>query len=321
MMLLWLLMACGVSQEDPDVSLDTGISEEDEYIVPEGESTVLLTVEEVGHGIEAGLQTLRLLDPAHVQNHYLPLVQGGDEACPEWKDTYYEDEGYNYWKDACTAKDDTTFSGWAKQQRPMDYQDGNHHYMDDGYLEGEFEIQSPDGLRMEFSGKVSYWERIINLYRDPEDDDHDRDYYVYASGDVTLYSNLEESTWLEKSLVYNYDIYFRSYDDDEGMLAAWEGGVFGLDGDSPAIFATDFYIYSEAKGSACELEPSGLISVRDTLGQWYDVQFHGPSYVGAWSYQPKCDGCGDVWFRGEYLGQSCVDFSIFTGWNGEGRPW
>ena len=105
------------------------------------------------------------------------------------------------------------------------------------------------------------------------------------------------------------------------MQASWDGGVFGIDGAAEAIYATDFYIYSEAKGSPCELEPSGLISIRDSLGQWYDVEFQGPPYSGAWSYQPECDGCGSAWFRGEYMGEACVDFGIFMEWDGEGRPW
>jgi len=321
-MLLWLAIACSTPEDDPgDAAQDTGSAFDDEYIVPEGESTAVLTVEEVGAGIETGLRTLRLLDPSHVQAYYLALLEGSDGLCPEWKEAYYEPGSYNYWKDACTSDDGTVFSGWAKQQRPLNYQDGNHHYTDDGYLEGEFKIEQPGGVRMEFSGKVSYWERVINIYKDPDDGDYDQDYDVYASGDVTLQSSVDEGTWLEQSLVYDYDIYFKSYDDDEGMSAKWDGGIFGLESDAPAIFAKDFFIYSAAKGSPCELEPSGLVSVRDTLGQWYDVQFQGPTYSGAWAYQPECDGCGDAWFRGEYQGQVCVDFSILMDWNGEGRPW
>ena len=320
-MLVWLVLACGGAVESPvDTGVDTGDERPDEYVVPEGQSTVLLTVEEVAHGIEVGLETMRLLDPADVQNYYLSLVGGADESCPEWKDTIYEGT-YNYWKDACTSDDGTIFSGWAKQQRPYDYQDGNHHYVDDGYLEGEFEISQPGGIELEFSGKVSYWERTLNYYKDPEDEDPEHDYDVYASGDVTLRSPGQEDTWLTSSFVYDYDIYFKDYDDDEGMSASWDGGIFGIEGDTPAIYASDFYIYSASYGSPCEQEPSGLVAVRDSLGQWYDVEFQGPPYSGAWSYQPECDGCGDVWFRGEFLGEACVDFSIFMDWDGDGRPW
>ena len=327
MFLLWLF-ACGA---EPDVleesPVDTGEELPSEYVVAPGESTALLTVAEVAEGIEEGLQTMRLLDPALLQGQYLELVEDGDsdeEGCPEWKENFYlasESTTYNYWKDACTSDEGTLFSGWAKQQRPMEYQSGNHHILDDGYLEGEFEISQPGGQRLEFSGKVSYYERINNYYYYTDRTDFDRHYYVDASGDVTLQSSSEATTWLTESYVYDYTIAFRDYDDDAGMYADWEGGIFGISGDAPAIYASDFYIYSGDAGSPCEQEPSGLISIRDTEGQWYDVEFHGPPYSGAWSYQPACDGCGEVWFRGEYMGEACVDFEIFMQWNGEGRPW
>ena len=289
------------------------------------ESTAVLTAEQVAAGIESGLQTMRLLDPSELQNHYLSLVSDSDDVedgCPEWKENYYEADSYNYWKDTCTSLEGTLFSGWAKQQRPMEYQDGKHHYMDDGYLEGEFEISQPGGSRLEFSGKLSYYERINNYYYYTDGrTDFDHYYYVDAYGDVTLQSSSDSATWLTESYVYDYAIAFKDFDDDAGMSADWEGGVFGISGNAPAIYASDFYIYSANAGSPCEQEPSGLISIRDEEGQWYDVEFHGPPYSGAWSYQPACDGCGEVWFRGEYMGEACVDFSLIMNWNGEGRPW
>ena len=324
MLVLWLV-GCGVeAPSEVEELLDTGEEVPSEYVVAPGESTAVLSVEEVAAGIESGLETMRLLDPAILQAQYLELIADGDaaeEGCPEWRENFYEGEGYNYWKDTCTSEEGTLFSGWAKQQRPMEYQNGNHHYTDDGYLEGEFEISRPGGARLEFSGKVSYYERINNYYYYTDRTDFDRYYYVDAWGDATLQTSDGDANWLTESYVYDYNINFQDYDDDDGMKADWEGGIFGITGDAPAIHATDFYIYSAANGSPCEKEPSGLISIRDTQGQWYDVEFQGPPYNGAWSYQPACDGCGEVWFRGEFMGETCVDFSIFMEWNGEGRPW
>ena len=242
MLVLWLL-ACGMESTEVDEVVDTGEALPSEYVVAPGESTAVLTVEEVARGIETGLETMRLLDPAILQEQYLDLIGDGDtdeEGCPEWKENFYAGEGYNYWKDTCTSEEGTLFSGWAKQQRPMEYQNGNHHYTDDGYLEGEFEINRPGGERLEFSGKVSYYERINNYYYYTDRTDFDRYYSVDAWGDVTLQTLDGRSNWLTESYVYDYDINFQDYDDDDGMKSAWEGGIFGISGDSPPSMPPGF---------------------------------------------------------------------------------
>ena len=59
--------------------------------------------------------------------------------------------------------------------------------------------------------------------------------------------------------------------------------------------------------------------MRDSEGEWYDVNFQGPPYQGARVLPNDCDGCGQVYYRGELLGEVCPDFSILTDW--EDRPW
>ena len=90
-------------------------------------------------------------------------------------------------------------------------------------------------------------------------------------------------------------------------------------GTANSIWFDGVWIATEGQGSDCPIEPSGTISIRDDAGDWYDVEFQGPGYSGAASFPPECDGCGDVWYQGENLGQACVDFSAMTDW--EGSPW
>ena len=63
----------------------------------------------------------------------------------------------------------------------------------------------------------------------------------------------------------------------------------------------------------------GNQQARDNAGQWYDVLFDGPLEYGEQVDPDLCDGCGQVWYRGEPLGEACVDFSHLLDWSG--RPW
>ena len=61
------------------------------------------------------------------------------------------------------------------------------------------------------------------------------------------------------------------------------------------------------------------MSIRDADGEWYQAIFDGPAFQGAEVFPPDCDGCGEVWFRGQRLGEVCPDFSAFTDW--QDQPW
>jgi hypothetical protein len=49
------------------------------------------------------------------------------------------------------------------------------------------------------------------------------------------------------------------------------------------------------------------------------VSFDGPGEFGQPYDGAGCDGCGEVWFRGEPAGQACVDFSGLLDWTE--APW
>ena len=51
-------------------------------------------------------------------------------------------------------------------------------------------------------------------------------------------------------------------------------------------------------------EPSGRVSVRTSDAVWLDVTFGGEGAA-------RCDGCGEVSWRGQVLGEACDDFDGF----------
>lgn len=54
-------------------------------------------------------------------------------------------------------------------------------------------------------------------------------------------------------------------------------------------------------------EPSGTVALRLPPGRWFELRFDATT----------CDGCGEVWFRDEAVGEACVGFDRWTAWTGE----
>ena len=102
-------------------------------------------------------------------------------------------------------------------------------------------------------------------------------------------------------------------------LVEVDGGLSGLGGDLDTVVFDAVTIFDESLGSTCPTEPGGVVSVRDVSGDWYDVVFDGPTEYGDESDPDLCDGCGAAYYRGEYLGQVCSDFTGMLDW--EGTPW
>ncbi|MCA9492361.1 MAG: hypothetical protein KC621_20655 [Myxococcales bacterium] len=53
-------------------------------------------------------------------------------------------------------------------------------------------------------------------------------------------------------------------------------------------------------------EPTGTVAMRLPPGRWFELRFDATT----------CDGCGQVWFRDEAVGEACVGFDRWTAWTG-----
>lgn len=292
----------------------------DDYIFEEETVEPLLTVEQVKLGIEEGLATVFWADPALLVNEYEGIIEtskgsalAGEGDCPYFYDYYYDDYGYFYWYDSCTADDDVAYAGYALSYDYAGLTSGYYVYNQYNYVSGTGSITSPEGYELELGGYVYDYEYEYAGYYSY--------HYGYIVGNFAYDDPEFADTWMAADLSINIYVYGDHYDDDESPqnTLTFTGSLAGMTGDVNTIVLTDTYIASASRGSSCELEPSGTISVRDEAGEWYDVTFQGPPYVGASVFPPDCDGCGQVYFRGQELGEVCPDFSILTSW--EDRPW
>ena len=49
--------------------------------------------------------------------------------------------------------------------------------------------------------------------------------------------------------------------------------------------------------------------MRGEDGSWYDVLFDGPNDLQPETPPDLCDGCGQVYYQGDAMGEACADFS------------
>ena len=311
-MLSLLLFACS-SDAPPPPPLD-GRSEDEQdlpgaYVHLEDEPEPLLTLEEIGEGIENALEEMLALDPRELHDVYVDIRDSQDGDCPAYLD--YDTE---YWYDTCSTSEGASFAGYANTYRYQDYvnPDNDYFYEDLAYLSADFAIETASGESLEGTGYSYYYE---GQYPNSSN----RFYYSSSWGRFHWEGPGADGSWLSSGRSFDYYLSATYYPDYPGHYISHGGGVSGMEGPVNAYVADAFILYTETMGSLCELEPSSMISVRDEEGSWYEVEFQGPGYWGGWAFEPECDGCGDVWFRGRYLGQACADFSALTAW--ADRPW
>lgn len=307
-----------IVQVNPDAQVPTDTP--DDYIYDEETVEPSLNLDDVELGIEEGLAAAMWVDPGELHTTYAAIVDPSMDAvvseeddCPYYYDYYLEDYGYFYWYDSCTANDDTYFTGYALSYDYTGLNSYPYQYGNYAYLSGSGSVTDSAGYTLDIGG-YSY----INEY---DYYDYYSYHYGYTYGNFSYDDPNSADSWLAAGLSVNLYWYAYHYDNAEGPqnYVTVTGSLAGMEGNVNTIVLTDTYIYTETAGSECAKEPSGTISVRDDEGEWYDVNFQGPPYQGASVLPSDCDGCGQVYFRGELLGEVCPDFSILTDW--EDRPW
>jgi hypothetical protein len=306
--------------DDPEPEPEPEPVEEDdpvdpsEYIKEAEPVEPLLSLAQIEAGIGAAIDTVQSIDPAPLHAVYRQVRADGDLSCPSYDEEYTLDYPDRlYWRDACTVGAGASFSGYVYSYDFGSYIDSSETYEYGGYAyyNGSAKVVDSQGHTFIGSGYSSYYERTH-----------------LSNNDVTFYSSLSGNfrtdnpdyagTWLERDL--NISLHLSGTLYEEGYTAiAYDVSMSGLEGAINAIRLDDVYLYAEDLGSMCELEPAGLIGLRDEAGSWYEVEFDGPKYWGAGAFPPDCDGCGRVYFRGQLLGEVCPDFSRLQTF--EHRPW
>ena len=312
---------------DPDPDPDSDPVEEDdpdepsEYVTETEEIVPLLTLAQVERGIKDAIDTVQTIDPAPLHAVYTQVLLEGDTSCPFYDPEYADDNpDIDYWRDACIVSAGASFSGYAYSYDYGPYIDASETYDYGGYAyyNGSSKVIDGQGYVFLGAGYSSYYERTSLS-------DGTSYFYNSLTGNFRTDNPAYADSWLARDLNVSLYVYGTRYAWDTGGSAEgsvsvyYDASMSGLTGDINAIRLDEVYIYPETEGSMCDLEPAGIIALRDEAGSWYEVEFDGPKYSGAAAFPPDCDGCGRVYFRGELLGEVCPDFTGIQVW--EARPW
>jgi len=233
---------------------------------------------------------------------YSEALAGMDSGCPTWG----VDNGTPFWFDSCTSGTGTTFNGYG------------YHTEYDGYDDGDIvwngmalytvaELETPDGAVFRGAGGAGF---MHGVNRDGLDV-----WSSYVQPGFAYDGAAAEGTWLADALDPEMSWYALRDPSGEGAASILSGAAQVADGPVAAIVFDQVLMIDAAWDSSCPIEPSGSISVLDNEGHWIDLYFHGPKWDGTPTPEDLCDGCGEAWFAGTYLGEACFDFSPLTTWS------
>ncbi len=296
----------------PD-SDDTGDALPTEYVIEDDEPPPLLSLPEVEQSLVEVVAAFRNWRPFLVYEAHAAMLADGDGACPIPYDYYYPTYGYYYYYGSCAAESGLTYDGYIYGiTYGTEFDTASYVYDHYAWWYGEGAARLSDDQRFDMSG---YFYTYNYRYLDTEIST----VYLSFTGEALWTGDTYGDTWLGEARSLSLTVLGNGAP-GQGAAISLEGGMSGLS--TPHTDTVRFeglYMATEAWGSDCPIEPSGTVSVRDSAGEWYAVRFDGPAHAGAESFPPKCDGCGEVWYRGASLGTVCPDLSALTSW--ERNPW
>lgn len=224
--------------------------------------------------------------------------------------TYGDSSSTMFWMDTCSTPEGAEFSGYSTYSEYDDYLLGNTLW-DGDVLWGNASIETAMGYRFDGGGT------LYDLHGYGAVSGYDTEsWYSVISGVYSWTGPGSEGTWLEEAVTPAVRILFTRYLDQDARRVEVDGSIpLHESAIGSATFSGVVYA-DERIGWECESEPSGQVSLRGADGYWYDVAFHGGQEEVE---DALCDGCGTVSFRGEVLGQACVDWGSWVGWGT--APW
>jgi hypothetical protein len=246
------------------------------------------TTDELSAWITEAIAVAWTVDPAPVLEAYAEVTASRDEYCPY----FIGDDVQAQWYGECESYDGGAFQGYGGH----DYYEGDDGWQEVVYTSGT--IETPDGFLFEGGGSA---------YRGGTADEFGTTTaYAGIQGSFAYDGPAAEGTWLADGTDVALQRVFQA--GQFGQFHMLEGAVT-LEGRSVALSQVLFF------GLACAIEPGGMISVRGDDG-WYDVLFD----TDFQAIDPAaCDGCGEAYYRGEYVGPVCIDVSDYT--IQETQPW
>ncbi len=313
-MLSLMILAAGCVENDVTTVDDDPVNSDTEapgvYVYDDDGEVIEVDLDHVTLALEDAADQLLVVDPNLWIQAYTEAMAWEDTYCPYHYEDYLELYGYDYWYGGCSTESGGKYDGYGygyQYTEPVDT--GLYFYWTYGWLGGELGIEHPDGSRLDLAGYfyAQDYEIAANRYQ-----------YSQLAGSILWVGPEFEGTWLERGLSANL-ILSSGANDTTGTYLSIDGGLSGYDGESSAVWFDGVLMAQESRGHDCEVEPSGVISVRQSDGLWIDVVFDGANSIGGEVFPAACDGCGVAWVEGDQVGEVCPDLSVLTAWTG--RPW
>lgn len=272
---------------------------------PEAPPPPDLSPEVLAAAITSSLQLAMSLDLFPAMERYDEVYTTKDGSCPFRLDDRGPGYTATYWADQCTATSGTDFmgEGYRLTQDTVDAS-GIRWTFEGLYLAGR--TTAADGREVQ-AASVGY---------NGVGTDATGSYYYLELDGAFAVSPDTGSSWLSGEV--RPSLALIGYYSPRLALSylAVDGGLAGVEGELGTVLFSGMEISTV---SACPQEAGGSISVRSTNGEWYDVLFNGPTADVAEPDPSLCDSCGQVWYRGAYIYDTCVDFSPLTSWTE--APW
>jgi hypothetical protein len=321
---LWFIACTPETEVTPvvdDPVVDPPVESDDDgdpspYVVDDTDEITqpALTAAEVSDAVEAAIDALLMIDPNHLANAYEDIWALRDDGdCPYYYPEYLELYNLYIWSDSCTSAAGAGFEGYGYYSAYHDYVGSYYTYDRSFYVYAQpVEMTAQDGQKLVGSGTAYMY---------------DIDYWAYGyratatqlQGAWRWEGARYADSWLGAGVSIDISLYTTQYDNGGATHTSVTGSLADISDTITAVNFDAVYLMNAAAYTACDLEPGGSIRVRDEEGSWYSVTFDGPAYSGAPSFPATCDGCADVWWRGEHIGEACPDTSALVRW--EDRPW
>lgn len=273
--------------------------------------TPLLTVQDVEQALGEFVATLHDYTALPVIDGYHEVMAQADSYCPV-QYPYEAGEGYeaNYWVGSgCRSEHGTSFSGYTFAYRYDDYDDGAGNVSNGDAMFGQAEVDTFDGHRLRLGGTL-YMLTGTNA-------EAGYSFYQSVLAGSFAWDGADGSSWLDTSMLPDLTVVVMDYTRYESGYTLVDGGAYGFEGAADTVFASELLVLGDVF-TTCPEEPGGALAVRDGEGRWYDVAFDGASDFGQDVERSECDGCGAVYYAGQYLGDACIDFAPMASFQ---DPW
>lgn len=296
MVALLLLLAC---QPDPEDAATPWSYE------PTSDREADLSIDVLEEALATWLPALRTVDARPAIAAFDAVTAHADGLCPAvdaYEDAYATTVAW--YSDGCQTPDGAAFQGYAQRSWVTGVDDNGWSVYND-YVYGVAAAVTPAGEALQISGYVAWAAGSLDH---PEAEPPYTEQYEQhvAAADVSWDGAGAAGTWLTApvALTGGWGAYTVP---GFGAQLTLDGTITGDLGDLTALAASNLTTVSPQWRACPSDEPNGVVSLRDAAGGWYDVIFQGSTDPAP---PPEaCDGCGELWFEGERVGEVCPDLS------------